>query len=76
MNYNAYTEVCSFIGSNGFTSNFRWFHQAPNSLPNNYSQFCGSGIVTANQNFSYKLTRASEVEYKNVNIVALPTATV
>lgn len=25
---------------------------------------------------SYKLTRASEVEYKNVNIVALPTATV
>ena len=25
---------------------------------------------------SYKLTRASEVEYKNVNIVALPSATV
>ena len=68
--------VCSFSGSNGFTSNLRWYYQA-NSFPsNNYSQFCGSGEITANLNLFYKLTRASEVEYKQANIVSLPADTV
>ena len=41
--------------------------------------FCGPAVVAvANTDLmvSYKLTRASEVEYKNVNIVALPAASV
>jgi hypothetical protein len=43
------------------------------------SFICGPVLValeTDNAFVSYKLTRASEVEYKNVNIVALPAATV
>ena len=42
-------------------------------------KFCGPLVVVAqNPNIlaTYKLTRASEVEYKNVNIVALPSSTV
>jgi len=33
-------------------------------------------ITTSIRYLAYKITRASEVEYKNVNIVALPTSTV
>jgi hypothetical protein len=41
--------------------------------PATVSIYSGSGPDGA---VSYKLTRASEVEYKNVNIISLPTATV
>jgi hypothetical protein len=74
--YNGFLNVCSFSGSNGFTSNFKWYCQTHNVPPNNYSQFCGSGEITANLNLFYKLTRASEVEYKQANIVSLPADTV
>ena len=42
-------------------------------------KFCGPLVVVVrspNLLANYKLTRASEVEYKNVNIVALPSSTV
>ena len=38
--------------------------------------FAGPCSISATSMFCYKLTRASEVEYKNVNIVALPSSTV
>ena len=74
--YDAFFNVCSFSGSNGFTFNFRWYYQSESAPSNNYPQFCGSGEITANSNLFYKLTRASEVEYKQANIVSLPADTV
>ena len=43
----------------------------------NAKSFVGPCNITSNVPYlAYKLTRASEVEYKNVNIISLPTATV
>ena len=36
----------------------------------------GPGVLEAKVPLHYKLTRASEVEYKNVNIISLPSSTV
>jgi len=38
--------------------------------------FAGPCSISAVRMFFYKLTRASEIEYKNINIIALPASTV
>lgn len=66
-----------FTTNNGGTRNFSTVLVGPATLKlstSNGSHPSNEGKYHAT--LHYKLTRASEVEYKNVNIVALPTSTV
>ena len=83
---NVYLRVVKIDADPTSTDNNDLLYNSSHSIINNLSSlpvFCGPSIVYTyspstgyRDTVFYKLTRASEVEYKNVNIVALPSSTV